>query len=157
MRTRACVCRREQHQNPDPAHALALLGTRREGPCSRRATKERDELASFQVIEFHSVPYTARAELQDIELAWISQELTERFYNLLAVGEGSRCLKPDSVIAVMSAARPLFPRKRTSIRDLATSTSGRMSCVADATLTAREASNYISSRQAMREIERDLL
>jgi hypothetical protein len=41
------------------------------------------------VIEFHSVPCTARAELQDIELAWISQELTERFYNLLAVGEGS--------------------------------------------------------------------
>jgi hypothetical protein len=28
--------------------------------------------------------------LQDIELAWISQE---RFYNLLAVGEGDRCLK----------------------------------------------------------------
>jgi hypothetical protein len=28
---------------------------------------------------------------------------------------------PDSVIPVMSAARPLFPRKRTSIRDLAMS------------------------------------
>src|SRR6266550_168726 len=28
---------------------------------------------------------------------------------------------PDSVVPVMSAARPLFPRKRTSIRDLAMS------------------------------------
>ena len=26
--------------------------------------------------------------MQDIELAGISQEVTERFYNLLAVGEG---------------------------------------------------------------------
>jgi hypothetical protein len=28
--------------------------------------------------------------LQDIELARISQEVTERFYNLLAVGDGGR-------------------------------------------------------------------
>jgi hypothetical protein len=35
------------------------------------------------VIEFHSVPCTARAELQDIELAWISQEVTERFYTCI--------------------------------------------------------------------------
>jgi hypothetical protein len=40
-----------------------------------------------------SGPLPARAELQDIELAQISQEVTERFYNLLAVGEGGRCLK----------------------------------------------------------------
>jgi hypothetical protein len=40
------VCRRERHQNPDPAHALALLGTRREGACSRRAAEQRNELAS---------------------------------------------------------------------------------------------------------------
>ena len=31
--------------------------------------------------------------MQDIELAQISQEVTERFYNLLAVGEGGRCLR----------------------------------------------------------------
>jgi hypothetical protein len=29
--------------------------------------------------------------LQDIELARISQEAAERFYNLVAVGEGGRC------------------------------------------------------------------
>ena len=29
--------------------------------------------------------------MQDIELAKISQELAERFYNLVAVGEGGRC------------------------------------------------------------------
>ncbi len=29
--------------------------------------------------------------MQDIELAGNSQEVTERFYNLLAVGEGGRC------------------------------------------------------------------
>jgi hypothetical protein len=63
----------------------------------------------------------AGTEHQNIELARVSQDVTERFYNLLAVGEGSRCLKPDSVIAVMSAARPLFPRKRKSIRNLAMS------------------------------------
>jgi hypothetical protein len=31
--------------------------------------------------------------LQDIELAGISQEVAERFYNLLAVGDGDQCLK----------------------------------------------------------------
>ena len=29
--------------------------------------------------------------MQDIELARISQEVAERFYNLVAVGEGGRC------------------------------------------------------------------
>jgi len=33
----------------------------------------------------------ARAGLQDIELAAISQEVTKRFYNLLAVGEAGAC------------------------------------------------------------------
>ena len=33
----------------------------------------------------------ARAGLEDIELAAISQEVTKRFYNLLAVGEAGAC------------------------------------------------------------------
>jgi hypothetical protein len=40
------------------------------------------------LIELHSVP-AARAGLQDIELARISHEVTERFYNPLGVGEGT--------------------------------------------------------------------
>jgi hypothetical protein len=62
------------------------------------------------VIEFHSVPCTARAELQDIELAWISQEVTERFYNLYSV----RC--PLWVISRHDAILEpclLCPRKQT--------------------------------------------
>jgi hypothetical protein len=39
-------------------------------PC--RAAEQRDELAPFQLIELHSIP-PARAGLQDIELAAISQ------------------------------------------------------------------------------------
>jgi hypothetical protein len=31
--------------------------------------------------------------LEDAELAKVSREVTERFYNLSAVGEGGRCLK----------------------------------------------------------------
>jgi hypothetical protein len=45
----------------------------------RAAAEQRDELASFQLIELHSVPGAARAGLQDIELARISQDVTERF------------------------------------------------------------------------------
>jgi hypothetical protein len=66
-----------------------LLRARRERPGSRRAAEQRDELASFQLIELHSVPSQAGAGLQDIELARISQEVTERFCDLLAVGEGA--------------------------------------------------------------------
>jgi hypothetical protein len=64
-----------------------LLRARRERPRSCCAD-ERDEIAAFQVIELHSVPCASRAELQDIELALISQEVAERFYDLLAVGRG---------------------------------------------------------------------
>ena len=52
----------------------------------------------------HSVPSQAGPGLQDIELARISQEVTERFYNLLAAGEGERC--PSRVCAV---TRRRFP------------------------------------------------
>src|SRR5262245_34169380 len=44
----------------------------------RRAAEERDELSPFYLIELHSVP-PARAGLHDIELARISQVITERF------------------------------------------------------------------------------
>jgi hypothetical protein len=43
----------------------------------RAAGEQRDELASFQLIELHSVPCAARAGLQNIELARISQEVME--------------------------------------------------------------------------------
>ena len=56
----------------------------------RRTAEKRDELASFKLIKLHSVPCQPGAGLQDIELARISQEVAERFYNLLAVGEGGR-------------------------------------------------------------------
>src|SRR5262249_24530395 len=55
-----------------------LLRARRERPRDCRAAEQRDELATFQLIELHSVP-PARARLQDIELARIGQEVTERF------------------------------------------------------------------------------
>jgi hypothetical protein len=78
---------------------------RRERHRYRRTAEQRDELASFQLIELHSIP-ASQGCMQDIELARISQEVTERFYNLLAVGEGSQCpiRGQDSVIALMSAA-----------------------------------------------------
>jgi hypothetical protein len=75
----------------EAAHLVALLRARHKWPCNRTAEK-RDELASFKLIELHSVPCQPGAGLQDIELARISQEVAERFYNLLAVGEGGRCL-----------------------------------------------------------------
>jgi hypothetical protein len=43
------------------------------------APEQRDEFATFQLIEWHSTP-AARARLQDIELARNSQEAAERFY-----------------------------------------------------------------------------
>ena len=49
---------------------LPLLRARRHRPC-RRAAKQRDELASSQLVELHSVP-SSQAALQDIEWAGIS-------------------------------------------------------------------------------------
>ena len=50
--------------------------------------------------------------MQDIELARISQEVAERFYNLLAVGKDSRCLSRVKMrrtrIEHMSAGLPLI-------------------------------------------------
>jgi hypothetical protein len=65
-----------------------LLPARRERPRRRRPAEKRDELAPFQLIELHAVA-TTRAGLQGIEPAAISQRVSERLYNLLAVGEAA--------------------------------------------------------------------
>jgi hypothetical protein len=64
-----------------------LLRARHEWPHRRRAAEQRDELPSF-LIELHPIPTSWDRTRQNIELARISQKVTERFYNLLAVGEG---------------------------------------------------------------------
>ncbi len=76
-----------EHQHADSAHSLALLCAQRQRPRRRRAAEQRDELPSF-LIELHPIPTSWDRTRQNIELARISQEVTERFYNLLAVGEG---------------------------------------------------------------------
>jgi hypothetical protein len=50
----------------------SLLRARRERPRGGRAAEQRDEFATFQLIEWHSTP-AARARLQDIELTIVSQ------------------------------------------------------------------------------------
>jgi hypothetical protein len=83
-------CTRDKE--PDSRQLPRLLRTRHEWP-RRRAAEERDELASLQLIEVHPIPHEPGPRKQDTELAGVSQEVTERFHNLLAVGEGGRCLK----------------------------------------------------------------
>ena len=51
------------------AQPFGLLRSRGERPSCRPPAEQRDELASFQLIELHSVPPAARAGLSDIELA----------------------------------------------------------------------------------------
>jgi hypothetical protein len=58
-----------------------LLRACRERPRRCRTADQRDELASFQLIELHSVP-ASQGRRQDIELATSSQRVSERFYNL---------------------------------------------------------------------------
>jgi hypothetical protein len=60
---------------PDHRHRW-LLRAHRERPRESRAAEQRDEVAAFQLIELHFDPLPARAELQHIELARISQEVT---------------------------------------------------------------------------------
>jgi hypothetical protein len=73
-------------QHADASHPLGLLRTRRERPRSH-AAEQRDELAPSQWIELHSVP-AAKPDRRIIERAGISQEVTERFYNLWAADAG---------------------------------------------------------------------
>src|SRR5262249_16426780 len=68
--------------NADARDLPRLPRPLRERPRGRRAAEPRDELAAFQLPELHWCP-PARAGLKDIELARISQEVMERFYNLL--------------------------------------------------------------------------
>jgi cation diffusion facilitator CzcD-associated flavoprotein CzcO len=63
--------------------ASASPQRRTKRPSDRRAAEKSDELTAFQWIECIRYP-PARGGLQDIELARISQEVMERFYNLLA-------------------------------------------------------------------------
>src|SRR5262249_25592634 len=94
----------------------------RERPC-RRAAEQRYELAPFQLIELHSVP-AAKPDRRIIELARISQVITERFYNLLAVCEGAHSpvgrerLENQGHRSFASARRPapVIRRRGTSIR-----------------------------------------
>jgi hypothetical protein len=53
-----------------------LLRACRERPRSSRAAEQADELATFQLIELHSVP-ASQAGMQDIELAMVSQREPE--------------------------------------------------------------------------------
>jgi hypothetical protein len=65
-----------------------LLRTRSDRPC--RAADKGDELAPFQIdrIAFRRPPL--RVDLQNIELAGVSQEVLERFYNLSFVAHSVR-------------------------------------------------------------------
>ena len=66
----------------EPAHhwRWLLLRARPERP-DRHAAEHRDELAPLQLIELRPAPNEAKAGLQNIELAQISQEVVERFCN----------------------------------------------------------------------------
>ena len=71
---------------PDHRHRR-LLRARRQRPRGRRAAEQRDELASFQLIELHSI----RASQGRIGGYRISEDQSggnEGFYNLVAVGAG---------------------------------------------------------------------
>jgi hypothetical protein len=72
----------EKSDSPCFGSGLRLLRTRRERPRRCRAAEQPDELASFQLVELHSVA-ASQGRLQDIELARISQRVSERPYNLL--------------------------------------------------------------------------
>src|SRR5438067_5466306 len=46
----------KRHKQADLPHPIGLLRVRGEWPCSRQAAEHGDELASFQLIELHSMP-----------------------------------------------------------------------------------------------------
>src|SRR5262245_24995954 len=67
------VQRRARPQKADGCQLRLLLRACRERPRCRRAAEQRDEFATPQLIELHSVPSQGR--IADIELAEVSQEL----------------------------------------------------------------------------------
>jgi hypothetical protein len=89
----------------------------------RHAAEQCDELASFQLVELHSMPAN-QAGLQDIELATISQRVSERLYKPVSRGRerlmsesghtrsfgdvGSMSGLPESRYAAKHAFRPHF-------------------------------------------------
>jgi hypothetical protein len=54
---RSCV-----HEHANAPNPLALLRARRERPRRRRAAEQRDELATSQLIEWHSISVPRREE-----------------------------------------------------------------------------------------------
>src|SRR5215471_17162189 len=95
--------------------------------------EKREELAAFQLIELHSIPASQGPDLQDIELARISQEVAERFYNLVAVGEGGRCPSRVKDGPILSQARS---RSKGPLSDQ----------VADATKPRGQCRSWVESR-----------
>jgi hypothetical protein len=69
------------HEHTDAPHPLDRLRARRERP-RRRTAEQRDERAPLQLIELHFGPPPARAGLQNIELAIVSQRVSGRLHNL---------------------------------------------------------------------------
>jgi hypothetical protein len=61
-------------QKANPINFSGLLRARRERPRRRRAAEQRDELASLQLVELHSISISQR-RMQDIELAMVSQRV----------------------------------------------------------------------------------
>jgi hypothetical protein len=60
-----------------------LLGPRSTRPPSDRPPEQREHIASFHLVDLHSVaPASQGLDLQDIELAGISQRVSEPFHNL---------------------------------------------------------------------------
>ena len=97
------------HQHANAPHS-GLLRVRHNWPRSRRVGEQRDEVASFPLIELHSVP-AARAGVQDIELAQISQRGITGILQPASRAEVRCGSKPVKLRT--SRCFPLCSRKRT--------------------------------------------
>jgi hypothetical protein len=53
------------HEHADATHPIRLLRARRERPRRGRAAEQRDELASFQSMELHSIPECKKIRQMD--------------------------------------------------------------------------------------------
>jgi hypothetical protein len=95
---RACTRLLLRHRSADPSLSIAKRRDLRHGPPlseTRGINSEsgRQRLGSGRIVRLGASPCIEADLAQDIESARISQEVPERFYNRLAVGEGGRCLK----------------------------------------------------------------